>query len=93
MIAVHKLDGSVMYLNQDLIERVEDGADGQSAVYLINGGRVIVANDSAEVVEKIRSEKVVQLLRVRQGPHGQLKVTPTHPTVSEVPMLSQVTER
>ena len=57
MIAVKKLDGSMMHINEDLIERVEDGADGQSAVYLVNGGHIIVANDPATVVEKIRTEK------------------------------------
>lgn len=68
MIAVKKLDGSMMHINGDLIERVEDGADGKSTVYLINGGHIIVANDPATVVEKIRAEKVTLLRRVLQGP-------------------------
>ena len=61
VIAVKKLDGSMMHINGDLIERVEDGADGQSTVYLVNGGHIIVANDPATVVEKIRAEKVAVL--------------------------------
>lgn len=77
VIAVQKLDGSRIYLNEDLIERVEDGADGQSAVYLINGGHIIVANDSNIVVERIRSEKVSQLRRVHNGPQ-QIKSVPAH---------------
>jgi len=68
VIAVKKLDGSMMHINGDLVERVEDGADGQSAVYLINGGHIIVANDPTTVVEKIRAEKVTVLRRVLQGP-------------------------
>ena len=34
---------------------------------MINGGHVVVANDSANVVDKIRTEKVALLRRVRQG--------------------------
>jgi hypothetical protein len=30
VIAVKKLDGSMMHINEDLIERVEEGADGPS---------------------------------------------------------------
>jgi len=87
VIAVKKLDGSTMYLNEDLVERVEDGADGQSAVYLINGGRIIVANSSVVVVSKIRAEKVVQLRRVRRRPRDLIMSTP------DVPLLSQVREQ
>ena len=47
VIAVKKLDGSMMHINGDLIERVEDGADGKSTVYLLNGGHIIVSNDPA----------------------------------------------
>lgn len=68
MIAVRKLDGLLMYLNEDLIVRVEDAADGRSAVYLINGDHIIVANEPNTVVERIRAEKVTQLRRVHQIP-------------------------
>ena len=85
VIAVKKLDGSVMHLNEDLIERVEDGADGQSAVYLVNGGHIIAANDPATLVERIRTEKANLLRRVLQGPDA-----PEVTGLSTVPRLSQV---
>ena len=43
MIALSKLDGSTMYLNEDHVERVEQGAN--SAVYLTNGTYLIVRDD------------------------------------------------
>ena len=94
MIALKKLDGSVMYLNEDLIERVEDGADGQSAVYMINGGHVVVANDSANVVDKIRTEKVALLRRVRQASQdNSIAVIATRPSVPEMTLLAQVRDQ
>ncbi|MDA8269867.1 MAG: flagellar FlbD family protein [Actinomycetota bacterium] len=94
MIALKKLDGSVMYLNEDLIERVEDGADGQSAVYMINGGHVVVANDSANVVDKIRTEKVALLRRVRQASQDHsTAVIATRPSVPEMTLLAQVRDQ
>jgi uncharacterized protein YlzI (FlbEa/FlbD family) len=68
VIAVKKLDGSIMQVNEDHIERVEEGADGRSAIYLTNGGHIIVANDPETVVERIRAEKVSLLRRVLHGP-------------------------
>ena len=88
MIAVKKLDGSMMHINGDLIERVEDGADGKSTVYLVNGGHIIVANDPAAVVEMIRAEKVTLLRRVLQGPEDPEIAAPS--VVSSVTRLSQV---
>ena len=70
MIAVKKLDGSIMQVNEDHVERVEEGADGRSALYLTNGGHIIVANDVSTVIEKIRAEKASLLRRVLQGPDG-----------------------
>ena len=90
MIAVKKLDGSVMHINEDLIERVEDGADGQSALYLVNGGHIIAANDPATVVEMIRAEKANLLRRVLQGPDDPALATSPRPSVSTLTRLSQV---
>jgi uncharacterized protein YlzI (FlbEa/FlbD family) len=87
VIATKKLDGSTMYLNEDLIERVEDGADGQSAVYLTNGGHIIVAADSQRVVEMIRAEKAALLRRVL-GSADDSAITARTP--SGAPRLSQV---
>lgn len=92
MIALKKLDGSMMYLNEDLIERVEDGADGQSAVYMINGGHVVVANESANVVEKIRTEKASLLRRVRQASqeNGAQGVAASRSQATEMTLLTKV---
>jgi uncharacterized protein YlzI (FlbEa/FlbD family) len=68
VIEVTKLDGSTMHLNEDLVTRVEFAVGGQSAIYLLDGGHVIVAHDPSGVVERIRSEKVALLRRVFEGP-------------------------
>jgi uncharacterized protein YlzI (FlbEa/FlbD family) len=87
VITVKKLDGSMMHINEDLIERVEDGADGQSAVYLTNGGHIIVANDPATVVERIREEKVNVLRRVLGDADG---ASSARSAASGLTRLSQV---
>lgn len=90
MIAVKKLDGSMMHINEDLIERVEDGADGQSAVYLVNGGHIIAANDPATVVERIRTEKANLLRRVLQGPDAPETAASARSSATPLTRLSQV---
>ena len=59
MIALSKLDGSTMFLNEDHVERVEQGAN--SAVYLTNGTYLIVRDDVEVINERIRSEKAALL--------------------------------
>jgi uncharacterized protein YlzI (FlbEa/FlbD family) len=93
VIAVKKLDGSMMHINDDLIERVEDGADGQSAVYFVNGSHMIVAHDPATVVERIRCEKTTLLRRVLVDPVDAGAAAPIRPVASSVARLSQVKER
>jgi uncharacterized protein YlzI (FlbEa/FlbD family) len=90
VIAVKKLDGSMMHINEDLVERVEGGADGKSTVYLMNGGHIIVANEPATVVEGIRAEKVALLRRVLQGPDDPGHSAVMRPVVSGVARLSKV---
>ena len=65
MIALSKLDGTTMYLNEDHVERVEQGAN--AAVYLTNGTYLIVRDDVATINDRIRSEKAA-LLSVAIGP-------------------------
>jgi uncharacterized protein YlzI (FlbEa/FlbD family) len=65
LIALSKLDGSTMYLNEDHVERVEQGAN--SAVYLTNGTYLIVRDDVDTINERIRSEKA-SLLSVALAP-------------------------
>jgi uncharacterized protein YlzI (FlbEa/FlbD family) len=48
-----------MYLNEDHVERVEQGAN--SAVYLTNGTYLIVRDDVDTINERIRSEKTALL--------------------------------
>jgi uncharacterized protein YlzI (FlbEa/FlbD family) len=57
-----------MYLNEDHVERVEQGAN--SAVYLTNGTYLIVRDDVDTINERIRSEKA-SLLSVALGPRGR----------------------
>jgi uncharacterized protein YlzI (FlbEa/FlbD family) len=90
VIAVKKLDGSMMHINEDLIERVEEGADGQSAVYLLHGGHIIAANDPATVVEMIRAEKASLLRRAFQGPEDPPMVAHGGAAIGGVTRLSQV---
>jgi uncharacterized protein YlzI (FlbEa/FlbD family) len=55
LIALSKLDGTTMYLNEDHVERVEQGAN--AAVYLTNGTYLIVRDDVETINDRIRSEK------------------------------------
>jgi uncharacterized protein YlzI (FlbEa/FlbD family) len=59
LIALSKLDGTTMYLNEDHVERVEQGA--HAAVYLSNGTYLIVRDDVDTINDRIRSEKVALL--------------------------------
>jgi uncharacterized protein YlzI (FlbEa/FlbD family) len=68
VIEVGKLDGSTMYVNEDLIGRVEHAVGGQSALYMLDGGHIIVANDPSDIVALIREEKVAVLRRALEGP-------------------------
>jgi uncharacterized protein YlzI (FlbEa/FlbD family) len=67
-----------MYLNEDHVERVEQGAN--SAVYLTNGTYLIVRDDVDAINERIRSEKAA-LLSVALGPFAGASPT----TLSAVP--------
>ncbi len=90
LIAVKKLDGAMMHLNEDLIERVEHAAGGQSAVYLRYGGHMILADDPATVVEMIRAEKTALLRRVFDRPEGDYEDTKPLAMTREITQLTQV---
>lgn len=68
MIALSKLDGSAMYLNEDHVERVERGAN--TAVYLTNGTYLIVRDDVDAINEGIRDEKSALLAAAFKMPTG-----------------------
>ncbi len=89
MIEVNKLDGSTMHLNEDLIERVESGVEGQSAVYLRDGAHFIVANVPYAVVAMIRAEKTELLRRAFLGDDPDATV-PGPPARTSLTKLSQV---
>jgi uncharacterized protein YlzI (FlbEa/FlbD family) len=59
LIALSKLDGSTMYVNEDHIERIEGEAN--SAVYLTNGTYLIVRDEVGTINDRIRTEKVALL--------------------------------
>ena len=72
MIALSKLDGTTMYLNEDHVERVEQGAN--SAVYLTNGTYLIVRDHVDSINDSIRSEKAA-LLAAALGTGAPVAVT------------------
>lgn len=84
MIEVKRLDGSAMHLNEDLIARVEHAAGGQSAIYMLDGGHIVVANDPLSVVEMIRAEKVELFRRVFEGPEDPKDTAPGVTRLSQV---------
>jgi uncharacterized protein YlzI (FlbEa/FlbD family) len=55
VIGLRTLDGSTMYLNEDLVERVEGGTT--TAVHLANGNYFVVRDDVEAVSARIRAEK------------------------------------
>ena len=90
MIEVKRLDGSSMHLNEDLIARVEHAAGEQSAIYMLDGGHVVVANDPSGVVSMIRAEKVELFRRVFQGPDDPDATPPPDENAPGVTRLRQV---
>ncbi len=79
MIALSKLDGSTMYLNEDHVERVEQGAN--AAIYLTNGTYLIVRDDVGTINDRIRCEKTA-ILSVALGQDRREQLT----MVSAVPL-------
>jgi len=79
LIALCKLDGSTMYLNEDHVERVEGGAN--SAIHLINGTYFVVRDDVATINARIRFEKQAVLagalaMTAGEGPATALALAP-----------------
>jgi uncharacterized protein YlzI (FlbEa/FlbD family) len=82
VIGLRKLDGSTMYLNEDMVERVEEGAN--SAVYLANGTYFVVRDDVDTISDRIRSEKQSVLARALALAFGESPA----PALAEVPRLA-----
>ena len=82
MIGLRKLDGSTMYINEDMVERVEGG--GNSAVHLANGTYFVVRDDVDAISDKIRAEKETVLARAMALAFGE---APPPALASVVPAL------
>jgi uncharacterized protein YlzI (FlbEa/FlbD family) len=84
LIALSKLDGTTMYLNEDHVERVEQGAN--SAVYLTNGTYLIVRDHVDTINDSIRSEKTA-LLSAALGKDAPDAVTALRAVLDETPRM------
>jgi uncharacterized protein YlzI (FlbEa/FlbD family) len=84
LIALSKLDGTTMYLNEDHVERVEQGAN--AAVYLTNGTYLIVRDHVDAINDSIRSEKAA-LLSVALGTGVADPVTALSAVPDETPRM------
>ena len=73
-----------MYLNEDHVERVEQGAN--SAVYLTNGTYLIVRDHVETINDSIRSEKAA-LLSAALEPAAPDAVTALSAVPDETPLL------
>lgn len=51
MIKLTRLNGSELYLNQDLIKSIEEKPD--TTIELINGDRILVREQPAEIIDRI----------------------------------------
>jgi flagellar protein FlbD len=65
MIAITRLDGSPMLLNEDLIETIEQTPD--TVLSLVNGHKLMVRDDPAQLVQRIIGFKQVVSRSSRAG--------------------------
>jgi flagellar protein FlbD len=65
MIKLTRLDGSELYLNEDLIEIVEETPD--THITLTNGNRYVVLEKTDILIERIVSYKTRIMLRAQGG--------------------------
>jgi flagellar protein FlbD len=74
MISLHKLDGSDIVINAELIESVDAGR--QTVISLTTGNRFMVRESAAEI-----TEKVVAYRRLLAEPAGKAKMveSPSRP--------------
>jgi uncharacterized protein YlzI (FlbEa/FlbD family) len=87
VIALSKLDGSTMYLNEDLVERVEGGVT--TAIHLTNGNYLIVRDDVDAVLARIRDEKSTVLAGAVEHSLGTPRATMLTAVPSEAEMASE----
>lgn len=65
MIRVTRLDGSQMFLNEDLIEIIEETPD--THITLTNGKRYLVREHASVIIEQIVCFRVRVLAHTRRG--------------------------
>ena len=65
MIKLTRLDGSEIYLNEDIIEIIEETPD--THITLTNGNRYVVLEKTALLIERIVSYKTRIMLRAQGG--------------------------
>lgn len=92
MIALKKLDGEMMHLNEDLIERVESASGGQSALYLRTGSHIIVANVPIDVINLIRTEKIAILREAFHEPLMQSHTSAPTSLMNEADPMTRARE-
>lgn len=66
MIKVTRLDGSEMYLNEDLIELIEETPD--THITLTNGNRYVIRERTAVLLERIAAFRAKILSRASYRP-------------------------
>ena len=66
MIKLTRLDGSEIYLNEDIIEIIEETPD--THITLTNGNRYVVLEKTAVLIERIVSYKTRIKVRAQGGP-------------------------
>lgn len=66
MIKLTRLDGSEIFVNDDLIEMVEETHD--THITLSNGNRYVVLESAAVLIERIISFKAKIILRSSRSP-------------------------
>lgn len=66
MIELTRLNGNNMVLNSDLIKTVESSPD--TVLTLINGEKLIVREEIAEVTERVLAYRARLLANVAEGP-------------------------
>lgn len=77
MILVHRLNGEALFLNADLIETVEAGAD--TVLTLVDGRCVLVREPAVDIVERIagfRAAVIFAADELRAGARPALRLLP-----------------
>jgi len=70
MIKAARLDGSEIYLNEDLIEIIEETPD--THITMTNGNRYVVLDKAEIIMERIVSQKARILARAFRDPRKKL---------------------